>query len=231
MTLSNTKHKNDSFSELEKSTKRTGLDPIIKDVKTQIRRHYAGYKEQVERLGHALKKEKLIKEKDICTEIKNALREEIKEKIISSDTIERCCPDEWKRKIKPKGIREPQLRFSEDKNPQEEATVTNVNTIVSSEGQLLQQEFKQDESKKVEDQKPVRRTTDLPKEAQQQKVAQLDREHESYVDKSKEEVWAASKVLNLGNIQLPLKVSVNCTQKKIEYVELDFEKYSINDTS
>ncbi|MGC1932434.1 MAG: hypothetical protein WA667_25965 [Candidatus Nitrosopolaris sp.] len=60
-------------------------------------------------IGNVLKTKRVIKEEDICTEIKNALYEEIKEKIISSDTIERCCPDEWKRKTKPKDSMDPIL--------------------------------------------------------------------------------------------------------------------------
>jgi hypothetical protein len=45
-----------------------------------IRKHYAGLKEQIERIGNALRAKKLIKEEDICIEIKNTLREEIKDR-------------------------------------------------------------------------------------------------------------------------------------------------------
>lgn len=105
MTSSNKKGTEDNNSNSNESVqkiKKSELDAIIKDVKIQIRRLFGGYKEQIERIGNVLKTKRIIKEEDICIEIKNALREEIKEKIISSDTIERCCPDEWKRKTKPK---------------------------------------------------------------------------------------------------------------------------------
>jgi hypothetical protein len=39
---------------------------------------------------------------DICTAIKRALAEEVTAKIISDRKIERLCPDEWKKKTKPK---------------------------------------------------------------------------------------------------------------------------------
>jgi acid stress-induced BolA-like protein IbaG/YrbA len=100
LTLSNKKCANNNSNESVKDTKKSELDVVIKDVKAQLRKHYAGYKEQIERIGNVLKDKKFIKEQDICTEIKEALRDEINEKIISSDTIERCCPDEWKRKTK-----------------------------------------------------------------------------------------------------------------------------------
>lgn len=142
---------NNNSNESVKNTKEFELDAIIKDVKIQIRKHYAGYKEQIERIGYVLKAKKLIKEEDICTEI---IIEEIKEKIILSDTIELCRPDEWKRKTKRKDVKDPQLRFFEDKNSQEQGTVTNVNTNLTSEGQILQQESEPDESKKIQEQKP-----------------------------------------------------------------------------
>ncbi len=145
--MDNNSNSNESVQNIKKSE----LDAIIKDVKIQIRRLFGGYKEQIERIGNVLKTKRIIKEEDICIEIKNALREEIKEKLISSDTIERCCPDEWKRKTKPKDSIDPQLRISEDKNPQEQETVTNTNTSITSGCQVLQQEFDPDELKKVEE--------------------------------------------------------------------------------
>ena len=176
MTLSNSKRKNDSFNELEKNTKQTEIEGIIKDVKIQIRKHYAGIKEQIERIGCVLKANKLIEENDICTEIKNALREEINDKIISSDTIERCCPDAWKRKTKPK-TKDPQLRFLEGKNSLEQETVTNVNTNVTSGGQILFQEQDLDDHSKMEEQNPEEVATDLSKQQQQQEdVAHIPRE-------------------------------------------------------
>jgi hypothetical protein len=106
LTSSNKKsvNNNSDSNESVQNIKKSELDATIKDVKIQIRKLFGGYKEQIERIGIVLKTKRLIKEEDICTEIKNALREEIKEKIISSDTIERCCPDEWKRKTRPSTV-------------------------------------------------------------------------------------------------------------------------------
>lgn len=132
-------HSNESVENIKKSE----LDAIIKDVKNQIRKLFGGYKKQIQRIGNLLKEIKLVKEEDICTEIKNALSEEIKEKLVSSDTIERSCPDEWKRKTKPKDNGEPQLRIFEDKNQpeQDQATGTSTNSSITPEGQVLQQEY------------------------------------------------------------------------------------------
>lgn len=176
MTSSNKKSTSLDSDESVKNTNKSELDEIIKDVKTQIRRHYEGNKVQIHRIGYLLKEKKLIKEEDICTEIKNALREEIKEKIISSDTIERCCPEEWKRKTKPKETKDPQPRIYEDKNPQEQRLVKNVNANIASGGQLLQQEGK---PKKVEEQNIERPVTDTPIEAPQQEATRLPREQVS----------------------------------------------------
>jgi hypothetical protein len=258
-------NKNSNSNESVENTKKSELDAIIKEVKIQIRRLFGGYKEQIERIGNVLKVEGLIKEEDICTEIKNALREEIKEKIISSDTIERCCPDEWKRKTKPKDSIDPQLRISEDKNPQEQETVTNTNTNITSEGQILQQEFEPDHSKIVEEKvkekekesfendrqeqkqiikeqeeelKRLRPLAEVAKEQECEEIQQLTTENEQQkeeiqslrekLDKLKEEggeeVWTAIGILELGGNQVPLKITVNTKQKKIEHVEIDREK-------
>jgi hypothetical protein len=238
------------------NVKKSDLDAIIKDVKIQIRRLFGGYKEQIERIGNVLKIKGLIKEEDICTEIKNALRDEIKEKIISSDTIERCCPDEWKRKTKPKDSIDPQLRISEDKNPQEQETVTNTNTNITSGGQILQQEFEPVHSKKVEEKvksrqeqkqireeqeeelKRLRPLAEVTKEQESEEIQQLTAENEQQkeeiqslrekLDKLKEEggeeVWIAIGILELGGNQIPLRITVNTKQKKIEHVEIDREK-------
>jgi hypothetical protein len=245
--------------------KKSELDAIIKDVKIRIRKLFGGYKEQIERIGIVLKTKRLIKEEDICTEIKNALREEIKEKIISSDTIERCCPDEWKRKTRPKDSIDPQLRISEDKNPQEQETVTNsnTNTNITSEGQILQQEFEPDHSKIVdgkeiekefierdrqeqkqiikkqeEELKRLRPLSEVAKEQESEEIQQFKTENKQQkeeirslreeLDKLKEErgeeVWTAIAILELRGNQVPLRITVNSRQKKIEHVEIDREK-------
>jgi len=131
------------------------LDQIIRDVKVQIRKLSQDYKEQIQRIGNFLKEKNLLKEEDICAEIKIALRDEIEERLVSSDTIERSCPDEWKRKTKPKDNREPQLRFFEGKNllEQEQETVTSTNLRVTPEGEVLQQEYKAYDSNVSEEHK------------------------------------------------------------------------------
>jgi hypothetical protein len=247
-------------NESVQNRKKSELDAIIKDVKIRIRKLFGGYKEQIERIGNVLKVKGLIKEEDICTEIKNALREEIKEKIISSDTIERCCPDEWKRKTRPKDSIDPQLRISEDKNPQEQETVTNSNTNITSGGQILQQEFEPDHSKIVdgkekefvernrqeqkqiikeqeEELKRLRPLSEVAKEQESEEIQQLTTENKKQkeeirslreeLDKLKEEggeVWTAIAILELRGNQVPLRITVNSRQKKIEHVEIDREK-------
>jgi hypothetical protein len=198
---SNTKHRNGSFDEeeleVEKNTKlQTELEAIIKDVKIQIRKHYAGIKEQIKRIGHVLKASKLIEENDICAEIKNALREEINEKIISSDTIERCCPHEWKRKTKPK--KEPQSRFFEDKNSQEQETVTNVNTNVTSEGQILEQELDPDEESKEFKNQKSKAVQQLETETHQSEENKILR---SELDKLKERKKERGEISGPGTVQ------------------------------
>ena len=112
-------------------TRNPDLETLIKDVKVQIRKLYGGIKEQIERTGNFLKEKKLVKERDICVQIKSYLKEEIEDQIISERTIDRCCPDEWKRKTKPK--KERHLSFFEDKNELEQGTVTNTAVEMSSQ--------------------------------------------------------------------------------------------------
>jgi len=59
-------------------TKNRELDVLIKDVKIKIKKFYGGIKEQIERTGYFLKEKKLVKERDICIELKSYLKEEIK---------------------------------------------------------------------------------------------------------------------------------------------------------
>jgi hypothetical protein len=165
------------------------LDKIIVDVKIQIRKLSKGYNEQIQRIGNFLKVKKLVKEEDICAEIKNALRDEIKERLVSSDTIERCCPNEWKRKTKPKDNREPQLRIFEGKNlqEQEEETVTSTNLSVTPEGQVLQQEYKASDSKVSEEQHNQKEKQFLQKIEQKQeqiiKQQQIIKDQETELEK------------------------------------------------
>jgi hypothetical protein len=109
------------------------LEALIKDVKVKIRKSCGVIEEQIQRTGNFLKEKKLVKERDICVEIKSYLKEEIEDQMISARTIDRCCPDEWKRKTKPK--KERQMSFFEDKKELEEGIVTN-NTAVEMSSQF-----------------------------------------------------------------------------------------------
>ncbi len=157
------------------------------------------------------------------------------------------------------------MRISEDKNPQEQETVTNTNTNITSGGQILQQGFEPDHSKIVEEkvkeeekdffesvrqeQKQIikgqeeelqrlRPLAEVAKEKESEEIQQLMTENEQQkeeiqslrekLDKPKEEggeeVWTAIGILELGGNQIPLKITVNTKQKRIEYVEIDREK-------
>jgi hypothetical protein len=74
----------------------------IRVIREEFRTHFAKCDELVKRLGNAIKKAGIVKLSDICHEIKNILAEEITDKKITVRTIDRCCPDEWKRITKPK---------------------------------------------------------------------------------------------------------------------------------
>ena len=76
------------------------VDTIIDEVKQEIRNQLIKRKELITRLGDAF--ESVVSNPEsVCEEIKNCLREEIADKIISARDIERYCPDKWK-KTKPK---------------------------------------------------------------------------------------------------------------------------------
>jgi hypothetical protein len=55
---------------------RTEVDPVIEEVKRELRSVFVKTDEQIKRLGNALKKV-VKREESICEEIKNALKEEI----------------------------------------------------------------------------------------------------------------------------------------------------------
>ncbi len=153
------------------------LEILINDVKARIRKFYGGIKEQIERTGNFLKEKKLIKERDICIEIKSYLKEEIKDQIISERTIDRCCPDEWKHKTKPK--KERHLSFFEDKNLQEQEIVTNTSAKLTCEGQILQDLELGDKSNKSNEQKPKEIKMNLSEGVVKDEDVQISRERES----------------------------------------------------
>jgi hypothetical protein len=74
---------------------------VLAEVKQELRGLFVKSDELIKRLGNALKK--IVKrERDICEEIKTALKEEIAEGIISTRTIELHCRPEWRREWKRK---------------------------------------------------------------------------------------------------------------------------------
>jgi hypothetical protein len=80
------------------------LGIIIKEVKQELKAMFLKRKAIIVKLGDVF--EKFIpKPESICEEIKNVLRDEIAEKVISSRNIEMYCPSKWKRKTKPKNER------------------------------------------------------------------------------------------------------------------------------
>jgi hypothetical protein len=104
---------------------RTEVDAVIEEVKRELRSVFVKTDEQIKRLGNALKKV-VKREESICEEIKNALKEEIAEDVISTRTIELHCPTEWKRKTKPKQRENEKISFSEveEKTQQQQIAVT-----------------------------------------------------------------------------------------------------------
>ncbi len=77
------------------------LDTTVKEVKKELRKLLIKRKELITELGNAF--ERVVSNPEsVCEEIKNSLRDEIRDKIISAMDIERYCPDKWKKKTKPK---------------------------------------------------------------------------------------------------------------------------------
>lgn len=80
---------------------RSEVDAVIEEVKHELRSLFGKSKEQIRKVGNAFKRSG-FKEESICELIKNALKEEITEGLISSRSVELHCPPEWKHKTKPK---------------------------------------------------------------------------------------------------------------------------------
>src|SRR2546427_1388920 len=98
------------------------LDLIIMEVKKEFKYFLNKKKELVTKLGTAY--EKVVgNPESICEEIKNILRDEIADKLISSRDIERYSPDKWKKKTKPKNDN---LSFSKplEEKPKQKIGVT-----------------------------------------------------------------------------------------------------------
>jgi hypothetical protein len=102
------------------------LDTTIKEVKQEFRSHHQRLlvkrKELITRLGKAFEAV-ASNPKSICKKIKNSLREEITDKIISARDIERYCPNKWKKNTKPKNDNLSFSKQAEDK-PRQQVVVT-----------------------------------------------------------------------------------------------------------
>ena len=72
-------------------------------------------KDLIIKLGQAFER-KVSDTESICEEIKNALGEEIAQRLISIRDIERYCPDKWKKKTRPKKRRRTTICRSLDKS-------------------------------------------------------------------------------------------------------------------
>src|SRR5437870_4781127 len=91
------------------------VDGTTKEVKAELRGNDVKNRYAVLRLGNSYESV-VANQESICEEIKTALREEIAEGIISRRTIERYCPDKWKKKTKPKRSKNDEVSFSREPN-------------------------------------------------------------------------------------------------------------------
>ena len=89
------------------------LDSVIDEVRRELRTVLLKRQELIAKLGFAF--EKVVANKEsICEEIKNCLKEEIAQEIISPRTIEQSCRPEWKKKTRPRQENE-KISFSRGK--------------------------------------------------------------------------------------------------------------------
>jgi hypothetical protein len=113
---------------LTEDKNRSEVDAVIEEVKHELRSLFGKSKEQIRKIGNAFKRSG-FKEESICELIKNALKEEITEGLISSRSIELYCPPEWKRKTKPKNEKTSFSKQVEEK-PQQQIAVTHAGKSV-----------------------------------------------------------------------------------------------------
>ena len=95
------------------SNDNSDLDAIIDEVKKEFKMMLGKRKELIITLGLAFEA-KVSNSESVCEEIKNALHEEIAQKLISTRDIERYCLDKWKRKTKPKKEKIDKMSISGD---------------------------------------------------------------------------------------------------------------------
>jgi hypothetical protein len=113
----------------------TELDAIIQEVKHEFRLMLIKRRELIQRLGNAF--EKIVSDlESICEEIKNCLKDEIADKIISARDIERYCPEKWKNKTKPERKND-KLSFSQKSHHKKSATIA-----IDTKGRPVQEEVK-----------------------------------------------------------------------------------------
>lgn len=105
------------------------LDGIVVEVKKEFKHFLFKRKELIITLGTAYEKV-VANPESIWEEIKNVLRDEIAQKLISSRDIERYCLDKWKTKTKPKNDN---LSFSKqvEEKPQPKIAMTTEGKPVS----------------------------------------------------------------------------------------------------
>ena len=72
------------------------LDAVIEEIKKEFKMMLGKRKDLIIKLGEALERKGLLE--SICEEIKNELREEIAQGLVSNRIIELHCPDKWKKK-------------------------------------------------------------------------------------------------------------------------------------
>ena len=98
------------------------IDSIIKEVKRDFQSILVKRKELVLKLGNAF--EGAVSDPEsICEEIKNTLKEEIADKLISARNIEIYCHDKWKRKTRPKNEKTSFSCIQEDKEKTSPKTI------------------------------------------------------------------------------------------------------------
>lgn len=86
------------------------IEETIRISKEKLRKLFSSTDSIIKELGAAFESE-IADPSMICTRIKQALKEEIDEELITERQIERCCLDKWKKRTKPKGRRNDKMSF------------------------------------------------------------------------------------------------------------------------
>lgn len=108
---------------MNQTSKGPELDVAIRQAKDDLRAVFGKQKDVIIELGRAF--EKLVSDPEsICEELKIVLKEEIASGLISTRSIERHCPDRWKKKTKPKGNKNGKSSFSGELNEMTLAVAT-----------------------------------------------------------------------------------------------------------